>query len=89
MLNKAALQSSLEQGIKKLLVKRQNDTNEDGNPESIINGFSSDLAKLLAEAIDTYVRTGSVTVGPTNIAVTCAAPGSPGTVISMKPASIS
>lgn len=89
MLNKVALQSSLEQGVKKLLLQRQNDTNEGGNPEAIINGFSSDLAKLLADAIDTYVRTGSVTVGPTNIAVTCAAPGSPGVVAPLQPASIS
>ena len=88
MLNKTALQTSLTNGIKNILANRNNDTDENGDPNAIINKMAQDIAKVLADAIDTYVKTGSVTVGPANISVTCASPGSPGVVAPLSPANI-
>lgn len=92
MLIKQKLQSALNAGLKDLYEKQaakatSGDENED--PNVVIAQIANDMAKIFADAIDDYIKSGDVIVGPSNIAVTCAAPGSPGVVAPINPAKIS
>ncbi len=75
------------------IFKKQSDKatsgDENENPEAVIKQTASDMAKVISDAVDAYIKSGDVIVGPLNISVISAAPGSPSAVSSLKPAKIS
>lgn len=87
---KETLKSSLRDGFSRLWKAQSNKATEDGaesqDPEVIIDNMASDMADVIANAIDSYIRSGDIVVGPTNVSVICGSPGSPGAVSPIKPA---
>ena len=83
---KTTLQSQLYRGLLDVFTNRLNDTDESGDPQQIIKQVANDIATCVADSVDAYLKSGDITVGPSNISVTCAAPGSPGAVVPLTPA---
>ena len=83
---KTTLQSQLYRGLLDVFTNRLNDTDESGDPQQIIKQVANDIATCVADSVDAYLKSGDITVGPSNISVTCAAPGSPGVVAPLAPA---
>ena len=83
---KTTLQSQLYRGLLDVFTNRLNDTDESGDPQQIIKQVANDIATCVADSVDSYLKSGDITVGPSNISVTCAAPGSPGAVVPLAPA---
>ena len=92
MLAKGILQNALSKGLQDIYEKQSakatsGDENED--PKEFIAQISRDMAKVLTDAIHDYLKSADVIVGPSNISVTCSAPGSPGVVAPLSPAKLS
>lgn len=83
---KTTLQSQLYRGLLDVFTNRLNDTDESGDPQQIIKQVANDIATCVADSVDAYLKSGDITVGPSNISVTCSAPGSPGVVAPLTPA---
>ena len=82
---KTTLQAQLYKGLLDVFTNRLNDTDESGDPQQIIKQVANDIATCVADSVDSYLKSGDITVGPSNISVTCAAPGSPGAVVPLAP----
>ena len=89
---KATFQQALEQGFKDLMQKQADRATADGeepkSPADIIAIVAADMAKVVADATDDYIKSGDITVGPSEVGVVSAQPGSSATVSSLKPAKI-
>ena len=83
---KTTLQSQLYRGLLDVFTNRLNDTDESGDPQQIIKQVANDIATCVADSVDAYLKSGDIIVGPSNISVTCTAPGSPGVVAPLAPA---
>ena len=83
---KTTLQSQLYRGLLDVFTNRLNDTDESGDPQQIIDRIANDIATCVADSVDSYLKSGDITVGPSNISVTCTASGSPGIVVPLVPA---
>ena len=83
---KTTLQSQLYRGLLDVFTNRLNDTDESGDPQQIIKQVANDIATCVADSVDAYLKSGDIIVGPSNISVTCSAPGSPGVVTPLTPA---
>ena len=83
---KTTLQSQLYRGLLDVFTNRLNDTDESGDPQQIIKQVANDIATCVADSVDAYLKSGDIIVGPSNISVTCSAPGSPGVVAPLAPA---
>jgi hypothetical protein len=59
---------------------------EQENPDVIIKKIAGDMATVIANAVDTFVKSGDISVGPTNVQVTSTSPGTPATVAPLQPA---
>lgn len=88
-LNKKALQEAIAEGFYNIfLTQTQKAVSGDENekPEDVIKKISTDMANVVTNAVDTFVRGGDVVVGDTNIVVVSSSPGSPAKVTSVVPA---
>lgn len=83
---KNTLQNQLYRGLLDVFTSRLNDTDESGDPQQIIKQVANDIATCVADSVDAYLKSGDIIVGPSNISVTCSAPGSPGVVAPLAPA---
>ena len=83
---KTTLQAQLYKGLLDVFTNRLNDTDESGDPQQIIKQVANDIATCVADSVDAYLKSGDIIVGPSNISVTCSAPGSPGVVAPLTPA---
>lgn len=61
---------------------------ESEDPEDVIKQVAADMAKVISDSVDAYIKSGDVTVGPLNVQVTSTAPGSIAVVAPLKPAKI-
>lgn len=66
--------------------KNATDGNEQEDPDVIIKRITNEMATVVADAVDAYVRAGDISVGPTNISVTSSSPGKPAIVAPLQPA---
>lgn len=85
---KQTLQQNIYNGFYKLLISQSNkatDGDENENPEDVIRQMSNDMAKVIADAVDAYIKSGDITVGPANVQVTSSAPGTPAVVAPLTP----
>lgn len=83
---KTTLQNQLYRGLLDVFTNRLNDTDENGDPQQIIEKIANDIATCVADSVDSYLKSGDITVGPSNISVTCTTSGSPGIVVPLVPA---
>lgn len=88
---KDTLQQSLYNGLYAIFVrqsKKATSGDEDEKPEVVIRQISQDMATVISNAVDAYIRSGDILVGPTNVQVMSTAPGTPATVAPLQPAKI-
>lgn len=86
---KSTLQRSIYDGFYRIFTKqaeKATEGNEQENPNDVIKQIATDMATVVSDAVDAYVKSGDITVGPTNIQVTSTAPGTPSTVAPLQPA---
>ena len=88
---KTSLQNQLYDGLYKIMEAQSDkatsgDENED--PKDVINQIAKDMASVIADAVDAYLKSGDIVVGPSNLSVTSSAPGSPSLVTPLQPAKI-
>lgn len=79
---------SLSSKIQKVLTDRNSKTDEGESPEKAIKDVADALADAISSAVDDYIKTADVIVGPAHIQVTSTAPGTPATVATLTPAKI-
>lgn len=90
-LNKVALQKAIADGFYNIFLTQaqkavSGDENENEKPEDVIKKISTDMANVVTNAVDTFVREGDVIVGDTNIIVVSSSPGSLAKVTPVVPA---
>lgn len=86
---KNTLKQELYSGLFEIFINQSNKAtsgDENENPESIIKQVATDMAMVISDAVDKYVKSGDILVGPTNIAVT--SPTGVCTVTTSSPAKI-
>lgn len=70
---KNSLQKNIYEGLYRIFINQSNkattgDENED--PEVVIKQVATDMATTISDAIDDYIKSGDISVGPANITVT-------------------
>lgn len=86
---KDTLQLSIYSGLYQIFKKQADKAangDEDEDPQVVINQIANDIAATIADAVDNYIKSGDVIVGPSNITVT--SPVGACTVIPATPAKI-
>lgn len=86
---KAVLQQSLFSGLQKIFLNqaaKATSGDEQEDPKDVIKQVANDMADVIANAVDAYVKSGDIVVGPSNVQVTSTAPGTPATVAPLQPA---
>lgn len=69
---KETLQTSLYEGLYEIFsnqAKKATNGDEQEDPEVVIKKVANDMADVIAKAVDEYVKSGDIVVGPTNVAV--------------------
>lgn len=90
-LNLETLKTSLKTGLKTMMVNRSNAAStmsDDTDPNEVIESVATDIANVIANAVDAYLRSGDIYVGPTNVQVTAPTSGGPCTVAPMQAAKV-
>lgn len=91
MLNVNILKNSLKVGLQTIMTERSNAAStmsDDTDPNEIIESVANDMASVIANAVDAYLRSGDIYVGPTNVQVTAPTSGGPCTVAPMQAAKV-
>lgn len=86
---KSTLKNNIYNGLYKIFIAQSNKAtlgDENENPEDVIEKVASDMATVISDAIDDYVKSGDISVGPSHIAVS--SPAGSCTVVSISPAKI-
>lgn len=88
---KETLRKSIYDGILKILsdqAKKASEGDEKESPEEIVKEISTKMASVISDAVESYIKSGDIFIGPNNISVTSSAPGSPSVVVPLQPAKI-
>ena len=91
MLNVNILKNSLKVGLQTIMTERSNAAStmsDDTDPSQSIESVANDMASVIADAVDAYLRSGDIYVGPTNVQVTAPTSGGPCTVAPMQAAKV-
>ena len=70
---KETLKQELYSGLYKIFINQSNKAtsgDENEKPEDVIKRVATDMAKVISDAVDKYIKSGDISVGPTNITVT-------------------
>lgn len=86
---KSTLKTEIYDGLYRIFINQSNKAtsgDENEKPEDVIKQVATDMAAVISDAVDKYIKSGDVIVGPTNVQVTSTAPGTPATVAPLQPA---
>ena len=88
---KETLRQSLYKGLCDIYTAQANkatsgDENED--PYAIIKQIANDMAKVISDSVDAYIKSGDIVVGPSNISVVSTAPGTAAVLTPLQPSKI-
>lgn len=86
---KSTFQQEIYDGFYRIFINQSNKAtsgDENEKPEDVIKQIATDMATVISDAVDKYVKSGDILVGPTNVQVTSTAPGTPATVAPLQPA---
>ena len=87
---KATLKSSIEEGLKTIYKAQAAKATAEGaereDPNDIIDDICDKMSRVFADAIEAYVKSGDIYVGPSNVVVT--SPEGPCTVSPASPAKV-
>lgn len=70
---KSTLQQEIYDGFYRIFINQSNKAtsgDENEKPEDVIKQVATDMATVISNAVDKYVKSGDISVGPTNITVT-------------------
>lgn len=70
---KNALKQEIYAGLYKIFINQSNKAtsgDENESPENVIKQIATDMATVISDAVDKYVKSGDIVVGPENIVVT-------------------
>lgn len=70
---KNTLQQEIYKGLYKIFIDQSNKAtsgDENEKPEDVIKKVATDMAVVISDAVDKYIKSGDISVGPTNITVT-------------------
>lgn len=70
---KNTLQQEIYNGLYKIFIDQSNKAtsgDENEKPEDVIKRVATDMAEVISDAVDKYIKSGDISVGPTNITVT-------------------
>lgn len=70
---KTTLKQEIFDGLYRIFINQSNKAisgDENESPENVIKQIATDMATVISDAVDKYVKSGDIVVGPTNIAVT-------------------
>lgn len=70
---KETLKQELYNGLYKIFINQSNKStsgDENEKPEDVIEQVAADMATVISNAMDKYIKSGDILVGPTNITVT-------------------
>lgn len=70
---KETLKQELYSGLYKIFINQSNNAtsgDENEKPEDVIKQVATDMATVISNAMDNYIKSGDIPVGPTNITVT-------------------
>lgn len=70
---KTTLKQEIFNGLYRIFINQSNKAtsgDENESPENVIKQIATDMATVISDAVDKYVKSGDIVVGPTNIAVT-------------------
>lgn len=85
---KSTLKTEIYDGLYKIFINQSNKAtsgDENEKPEDVIKQVATDMAAVISDAVDKYIKSGDIIVGPTNVQVTSTAPGTPATVAPLQP----
>lgn len=88
-LNKNTLQQAIYDGFYRIFTNqaaKATSGDESEDPDTVIKNIATEMATVVSDAVETFVKSGDVSVGPANIQVTSASPGSPASVAPLQPA---
>lgn len=88
---KSVLKQSLFVGLESIFSQQSakaTSGDEQENPEDVIKQVANDMADVIANAVDSYIKSGDIIVGSTNIQVTSTTPGTVAIVAPLQPAKI-
>lgn len=88
-LNKSIFKKEVYDGFYKIFTnqaKKATSGDEQEDPDVVIKQIANDMAEVVTDAVDTYVKSGDIAVGPTNFTVISSAPGSAAAVTPTTPA---
>lgn len=74
----------LSNGFVEAMRKQRDSMKEDDSSEEVIKKFADSMADVVSKAVDKYIKSGDISIGPTNITVTT--PAGPGVVAPASPA---
>lgn len=86
---KATLKQAIYNGFYKIFTdqsKKATSGDEQEDPDVTIKRIADEMATVVSDAVDTFVKSGDITVGPSEVQVTSTAPGTPATVAPLAPA---
>lgn len=70
---KNTLQQEIYNGLYRIFIDQSNKAtsgDENEKPEDVIKRVATDMAMVISNAVDKYIKSGDISVGPTNITVT-------------------
>lgn len=86
MLVKATLKDTLKSGLSRIFKARNTSTDEQEDPEKVIDDMAEDMSGVISDAVDAYIRSGEIIVGTQNLTVTSTTPGALAVVSPLTPA---
>lgn len=89
MLNKEGLQKDIQKGLKKVYLeqaKLATEGDEKESPEDALERITHQMAEVISDAVDRYVRTGDIIIDSTIIGVTTSS--GPAQVTPLTPANL-
>lgn len=85
---KTVLETSILEGLKKVMDERSDNAEsgkESQDPKEVTAQVAKDMAKVLSDAIDAYIKSGDIFITGTNVMVVCSSLGSPAAVSPLIP----
>lgn len=90
-LNKTTFKNEIYEGFYKIFTQqaaKATSGSESEDPESVIKRIADEMAVVVTDAVEKYVKAGDITVDATIVQVVSTAPGSPAAVTPLAPAKL-
>lgn len=90
-LNKTTFKNEIYEGFYRIFTQQASKAtsgDESEDPESVIKRVANEMAVVVTDAVEKYVKAGDIFVDATNVQVVSSSPGSPAVVTPLSPAKL-